>query len=273
LTDDNIERFGQQLIDLGSPLVANAGNTVIGVGANLVVVIIVAIFFLLEPMTYVRGIISLTPPNARVRTLEVMVELRNTLTTWLTALTFSISITAFMVWLVLGIILGVPNGLALGVIAGVATIIPNIGSIIPLVPIVIFTLADDAGKLPFVLGAYFAIQQLESNVMTPTIVKRELNIPAGLTFMFQLIAAALFGFLGILLAVPMLATLITLVRELYVYDILGMRNVEIDVEETEDGELKLVSHPSHMPRDTATVAVVNIPRKLPDSGDVEASPD
>jgi hypothetical protein len=78
-------------------------------------------------------------------------------------------------------------------------------------------------------------------VLTPSIVKRELNIPAALIFIFQLIAAALFGFFGILLAVPLLATTITLVRELYVYDILGQRGVSVELENTSEGGLRLVT--------------------------------
>lgn len=51
----------------------------------------------------------------------------------------------------------------------------------------------------------------------------DLSIPAGGTFLFQIVLGLVFGFLGILLAVPILAVTITLVRELYSYDVLGLR--------------------------------------------------
>jgi hypothetical protein len=50
--------------------------------------------------------------------------------------------------------------------------------------------------------------------------------------LFQLVGAALFGGLGLLLAVPLLLVLVVLVREIYSYDILGLRaeNIEIGVD-------------------------------------------
>jgi hypothetical protein len=67
-----------------------------------------------------------------------------------------------------------------------------------------------------------------------------LNIPAGLILLFQIIAGAVMGFLGILLAVPILAILITLVRELYVYDGLGKKGRVTLVTETDSGQLALL---------------------------------
>lgn len=222
------------------PALGNVGSFLLGAIANILIIIIVSVFLLVDPMDYATGGLMLIPRSYQPRAVEVMVELRRTLVTWMTAQVLSITVTIVLVWLVLGMILGMPNALAVGVIAGLATFIPNIGSIIPLIPIVIFTLADDPGRLIFILPAYILIQQVESNVITPSFVKSELNIPAGTILLFQLMAASLFGFLGILLAVPLLAVLITLVKELYVYDCLGMRGEQVGLVELEDGSIQLV---------------------------------
>jgi predicted PurR-regulated permease PerM len=239
------------------PVLGGAANFALGLVAQLAVIIIVSIFFLLDPSDYVRGIITLFPESYRPRTLEVIAQLQKTVVTWMAALSLSISVTVVLVTVILGWVLRVPNSLALGVIAGVTTVIPNIGSLISIVPIIIFTLADDPAKLPFVLIAYLLIQQVESNVITPSIVKRELSIPPAALLIFQLVAAALFGFFGILLAVPMLATLMTLVRELYLYDVLGMRGSKVEIEQLEDGSWKVYqvdAEPTDKPhQETATI--------------------
>ena len=242
LGDEEAQVFNvEDVTNFALPVLRGAGNIILGIVANLAIIIIVSTFMLLDPMDYARGIVMLVPPAYRKRTLEIMTELRLTVTAWMTAQLLSITITVFLVWLILGIFLGVPNALALGVIAGLMTFIPNIGSLVPLVPITIFTLADEPGKLPFVLIAYLIIQQVESNVITPSIVKRQLNIPAAVLLLFQLTSAALFGFFGILLAVPLLAVLIALVREIYVYDVLGMRGIRVDIEEVGEGKLRLIT--------------------------------
>lgn len=237
---ETVNEFTAQATSIISPLLTRAGNAVVSGLTNFVIVIIIAIFFLLDPMDFIRGFITLTPPEYRQRVLNLMVDLRLTVTTWMTALTFSISITAFLVWLIIGMVLGVPNALALGAIAGIMTVIPNVGAIVPLIPITIFTLADDPAKLPLVLPAYLAIQFTESNILTPSIVRRQLNIPAALILIFQLVAATLFGFIGIILAVPMLAIIITLVRELYVYDFLGQRGKAVEIQSQPNGKFHIL---------------------------------
>lgn len=241
VNDEQLQRFASDVANFVSPIVAGAGNAVMSVVANLIIIIIISVFLLLDPRDFIRGFLTIVPPGYRSRALEIMIELRLTVTTWMTALTLSISITIFLVWLVLGMILGVPNALAVGVIAGVMTIIPNVGSIVPLVPITIFTLADDPRKLPIVLPAYLAIQFMESNVLTPSIVRRELKIPAASILLFQLIAASLLGFFGILLAVPLLAIIITLVREIYIYDTLKMRGKVVDIVPVDEGHYDAVT--------------------------------
>ncbi|MBV7331614.1 AI-2E family transporter [Chloroflexi bacterium TSY] len=111
----------------------------------------------------------------------------------------------------------------------------------PLIPIIIFTLAYDPAQLPLFVLVYLSIQLLESNVITPSIVKAQLHIPAGAMMIFQLLMTLAFGALGLLLAVPIFAVLIVLVREIYAYDILGLRTINIALEGDATGRLQIVA--------------------------------
>lgn len=218
-----------EIVEFVLPSIGQFGNFLAGLVANLVFIVIISLFILADPKAYVKGALMVVPQHNQQRAAEILTQLNLTLRSWMTALSLSITVTTIMVTIWLGVILGIPNALAIGLIAGMTTIIPNVGLLIPLIPITIFTLADDPTKLPFALIGYYIIQQIEGNFITPTFVKEQLSIPAGAVFLFQLIAASLFGFLGILLAVPLLAVIITLVRELYVYDMLGFRDREVNV--------------------------------------------
>lgn len=260
-----------QITNFALPVLVDASNFLLAGLGNLFLVVAVSIFMLIDPMDYAKGFVTIIPPAYRKRVVELMVQLKITVTTWMAALSISISITTFLVWLVIGMILGVPNALGLGVIAGMASIIPNIGAIIPIAPLVIFTLADDPQKLPFVLVAYLLIQQVESNLITPTIVKRQLNIPAGALFLFQIISATIFGVLGVILAVPLLAVIMTLIREIYLNDVLDMQGEEVKIETTEEGHLKLVTQTAEMP--PVEVVVLDETDNHRAGSDVDASPD
>lgn len=229
LTEERFRQLLSEATGVGLPVLISGGSVVASLLANLFLVVMLAIFFLAEPKAYVRASLYLLPPQRHAQLLGLWSTLYHTLRTWLSTLTISISITVVLVWLVLGA-LGMPNVLVVAAFAGLATFVPNIGAFLPLLPITVFTLVSDPDRLPLMVGAYLAIQLLESNVLTPSIVRRQLSIPPAATLTFQILAGFVFGLLGIFLAVPLLAVAITLVRELYSYGSLGLRGRTVQVE-------------------------------------------
>jgi predicted PurR-regulated permease PerM len=227
---DNLGTLTLDIANSALPLLPGIGSVVFGIAANLAVVVVVSIFFLLDPRSYVRSFLLLVPAFYQSRILEIVEELYRTLRTWILAQAISVTYTMILVWVILGWILGMPNAFPVALVAGATTFIPNIGLFIPLIPIVVFTAADDISKLGIIVIAYILIQFSESNIFTPYVVKTNLQIPAGAMLLFQIMAATLFGAVGLLLAVPLLAIIITLVREIYSYDILGLKTQAMAVE-------------------------------------------
>ncbi|MEE9368328.1 MAG: AI-2E family transporter [Pontiella sp.] len=198
---------------------------------NLGLVLFIAIFFLLDPKSYITALLYLTPPKKHPRAKQIISSLYTTLTKWLHAQIFSVTVIVLLVWIILGLILHMPNAMVVALFAGLATFIPNIGAVLPIIPIAIFTLAyADPSKLLLYIPVYLGIQFLESNVITPQVVKAQLNIPAGFLLLFQLLITMALGALGLVLAVPVLACLIVFVRETYSYDILKLRNVKVHLD-------------------------------------------
>ena len=202
-----------------------------GILVNLGLVLFISIFFLLDPKSYITALLYLIPPKKHPRTKQIINALYVTLNKWLRAQLFSVTVIVVLVWFILGVLLHMPNAMVVALFAGCATFIPNIGAVLPIIPIAIFTLAyDDPGKLLIYLPVYLGIQFLESNVITPQVVKAQLNIPAGFLLLFQLLITIALGALGLVLAVPVLACLIVLVREMYSYDLLKLNNVKVEVD-------------------------------------------
>lgn len=226
LTPERLRALANNALSAGLPVLASGGSFLVTLLANLFLVAMLAIFFVAEPTAYVRASLYLVPKGRQARLAALWSTLYHTLRTWLSTLLISISITATLVALVLGA-LGMPNVLVVAVFAGIATFIPNLGAVLPIVPIVVFLLAADPGKIPLMVAAYLAIQLLESNVLTPSIVRRQLSIPPAATLLTQIVAGSVFGVLGVLLAVPLLAVGIVLVREGYSYGLLGLRGYPV----------------------------------------------
>ncbi|MCB0064139.1 MAG: AI-2E family transporter, partial [Caldilineaceae bacterium] len=245
LTAQRIQEIVNRFFNAGmaiAPTVLGGVGTLLSILINFIVVLFIAIFFLVDPQSYVRASLYLLPREYHGEALQIWKELYQTLRAWLSALSLSIVITGALVWFILGILLGMPNPLVVAVFAGVATFIPNVGVFLPIIPITIFTLSEEPAQLLVYIPVYLLIQLVESNILTPSIVKAELNIPSGGLMIFQLLMTLAFGALGLLLAVPVLAVIIVLVRELYVYNRLHLRDTEIDVAIGHQGELRLAEH-------------------------------
>lgn len=226
------------LADSALPVLGGIGSFASSVLANVLLIVFITIYFVIDPLDYYRGIIALVPAQREDRVLEVLNELRRTVVNWMGALAVSIVAKGGLVTVAMWA-LRIPNAFALGLVAGLTSFIPYLGYYLALIPIAIFAAADDPAKLLPAIVLYIIVGEIEAKVITPGVIKNELNLPAGIVMLFQLAAATFLGFYGILMAVPILAIIVALIRELYVYDMLDKRATVPQVEENLDGELVL----------------------------------
>jgi predicted PurR-regulated permease PerM len=190
-------------------------NTAVGAVTGLALVIIAGMFIAISPRTYMRGVIVLIPRSHRRRAGEVLPQAGTALVQWMKGTAIGMAVVGIISAVGLTII-GVPAALALGVIAGLLEFIPYIGPALSFVPATVVALAISPEKALWVLGLYAVVQGVESNLLMPLLMKQMVKLPPALTLLFQTLMGTLFGFLGLVLAVPILATTKVLVEELYV---------------------------------------------------------
>jgi len=106
------------------------------------------------------------------------------------------------------------------VLAGLLNVIPNIGPTLSTVFPMSVALLDSPWKALAVLVLYVVVQNLESYLITPSVMHHQLQLLPGLTLSAQLIFTVLFGPLGLFLALPMAVCLQVILRELLIHDIL-----------------------------------------------------
>lgn len=80
-------------------------------------------------------------------------------------------------------------------------------------------LLDAPWKAGAVLVLYFAIQQIESNILTPVVMQKQVSLLPAVTLASQVIFASFFGFLGLFLALPLMVVTQVWVKELLVKDV------------------------------------------------------
>lgn len=214
-------------------------STTLGAVANFFIVILLAIYLAVEPGLYVRGFIKLFPFDHRLRAREIIYEIVDTLGWWLIGKFGSMLAIGILTWLGLWI-LGVPLSLTLGLIAGLLSFIPNFGPILSAVPAILLGFIDSPVKAVYVLILYIIVQLIESNLITPIIERRTVELPPALTIIAQLALGVLIGGLGLVLATPLLAVAMVLIQAVYIQDILGDKDVEIAEKNKAESDEKIM---------------------------------
>jgi predicted PurR-regulated permease PerM len=211
--------LNQQLAGVAGSFFAFFSSTVSVLG-GLVILLFVAIFVASDPGLYHRGLMHLFPHSSRRKAGEVLSATATTLRRWLVLQMISMLVIGVVTTGAL-LLLGIKGAIALGIIAGILEFIPYVGPILSAVPAVAMALVDSPEKAVYVVIAYIAIQQLEGVVLQPLLMKEGLELPPVMTILGQALLGLVFGFLGLLLAVPLMATVMVPVKLLYVRDVVG----------------------------------------------------
>ena len=181
---------------------------------GLIVVLFVPIYLTALPEQVVNWVIRLFPPDRRDRTREVLDKSRTSLLQWLAGRLFSMAVVGFLSTIALYII-GIPGALLLGVFSGLVAFVPIIGSIAGAVPPLILAFAGNPLDALWVVLAYLAIQQIESNLLTPLVMQKAVSLHPVMVIVSVTVAGAAFGILGSLLAVPVSVVAGVLIEELW----------------------------------------------------------
>ncbi|MGI8495446.1 MAG: AI-2E family transporter [Pyrinomonadaceae bacterium] len=204
-------------------------SSFIGFLVNIAIVLMAGVYFSFNPQIYYEGVLKLFPKNSHRRIKEILDTIHFNLQRWMigriTVMTINGVLTAIGLWL-----LGVPLAVPLGINTALFNFIPNIGPFLAAVPAVLIGFTQNNETALYVAILFFLIQNLEGFVLTPLIQQKAVSLPPVLIIAAQLLMGVLFGFSGVLLAVPITAVIFILVKMVYVEDILG-NNVEVKGED------------------------------------------
>lgn len=187
-------------------------STVTAISGVLLVIFLV-IYLAADPRLYVSGMLRIVPERHRDRTLDIARAVASNLRRWLAAQAVSMGVIGAITTVAL-FLLDVKAALALGILAGLSEFVPVFGPIISAIPALGIAFVDSPAKALYVLIAYVVIQQVESNIVAPLVMKRGVDVPPVVTILSGTVMTILFGFLGLLVAVPLAAALLTVAREL-----------------------------------------------------------
>jgi predicted PurR-regulated permease PerM len=196
--------------------VASVGASVANVLSLGLVILISTVYAVARPKPLVNGFVSLFPAGWRGRVREVLKELYGTVQRWFLGQLTSMFIIGFLFTVSLSII-GIPYALLLGILSGLLAFVPYVGALLSVIaPILLALVSPEPLDAVWVLVAYGIIQAIEGNLIQPIVMSRAVELHPVVVVFALLIMGTLFGLVGVLLAVPLVASLQVLVRELWV---------------------------------------------------------
>lgn len=194
--------------------------TTVGIVADLVLVLVGAIFLAADPATYRNGALLMVPPSARENLENTMLAIGQALKKWFGGQLIEM-IAVFLMSLLAYWLLELPSFLGLAIIAGIANFIPMIGPIIGGVIAAMVAATLGVPTLLWTLAAVLLIQQIENHLLMPFVQRYAVNIPPALVIFAILGFSSLFGIAGAILGVPLAVALTVVVQSLWVNETLG----------------------------------------------------
>ncbi|MBI1723009.1 MAG: AI-2E family transporter [Gemmatimonadetes bacterium] len=204
-----------------APLATATGRVLI----ESIAVVVMALYLAHNPATYRDGILSLVPPRHREAARAILVDLGATLRAWVGAQLLAMVVLAVLTGIGLWL-LDVPYWLAFSIFTGVVVMVPFFGTLFSTLLPALLVLGD-RGLLPALAVALVGVvvHIVEANFVAPIIMQHRVALPPVLTILSVLVMGTVAGLLGLLVAVPALATVMVLTRHVLLYRVYGERPV------------------------------------------------
>jgi len=170
---------------------------------NIVVLLVISFYLLLERKNLSRYLLRFFGDNAEKTGIRVMDEIEKRLGGWIRAEIVLMIIIGLLTFIGLTL-LGIDYALPLAILAGFLEIIPNIGPFISAIPAVLVGLFISPLMALAVAALYFLVQQIENNFIVPQLMAKECGINPLITIIALIAGFKLGGVIGAVLAVPII---------------------------------------------------------------------
>jgi predicted PurR-regulated permease PerM len=205
--------YTQHPTKLLGPL-TSIGEGIAGVLAAIVVVLLTALYTAIKPEPLTSGLVRLVPPTRRSQAERIIGRLGTAYLGWLRGLVLGMLILGSLTY---GGLEAVGLGFAafFAVFTAIAMIVPYFGALVSAIPPILYALTISPGKAAIVAAIYIVAHQVEGNLIQPLVVARTVKLHPAVVAIGVVAVDELFGFVGLIVAVPILATIKILLEELW----------------------------------------------------------
>ncbi|MDQ0504513.1 AI-2E family transporter [Xanthobacter agilis] len=179
---------------------------------GLFLVVVGGLYFAVDPALYRKLFLALWSEHERPRILSRMTLIAEDLRSFLKAQVIAMIVVGVLTFIGLTV-LGIPSALALALFASLAEFVPMVGPVVAAIPALLIALTLGLDSALWTLAMFVAVQQTESNLITPVLQQRMVSLPPAVTLFAVVLFGSLFGPLGILLATPLTVLVFASLRD------------------------------------------------------------
>jgi putative permease len=175
---------------------------------------LVVIFTLIEPEPITIAYLELVPPRYREPAFRSLARMMHQVSAWARGVVINGIATGASTGILLAVV-GVQPAFLFGVLAFLGEFVPIIGPVIVAIPALFVAASMGFGKFVLALLSVLFVQQVETNLLVPFIMGKQMKLHAVTIIFFTFAMSSLFGFLGLILVVPTAAMVKILISEFY----------------------------------------------------------
>ena len=188
--------------------------TVFGSIADVILVLFLSLYFAVDPKLYRNGVLLLLPEGVRPRVGDALDASGEALRKWLLGQLGAMAVvgvlTALGLWLV-----GVPMAIPLGILSGILDFVPIVGPLVAAIPGILIAFSQGPQVAVYAALVYFAVQFVEGHLVIPLAQKWAVSLPPVLGLLSIVAFGLVFGFIGVLFAMPLTVVAVVLVKRLW----------------------------------------------------------
>ncbi|HVS71208.1 MAG TPA: AI-2E family transporter [Phycisphaerae bacterium] len=173
----------------------------------LVIMFFLVLYMLVDGADHLKTLRCLLPKEGRLEATRLFTHMSQAHRGWAVASLSNVCSSTLLsgtgLWL-----LGIPGAYVLGFFAGLGELIPNIGPIIGATPAILLTLVAEPEKFFYVMGMFVIVWTIQGYTISPWMMKFGVELPVLVTIVSVLVFGMLFGFLGVLVAIPLVADMV-----------------------------------------------------------------
>lgn len=209
---DNISKIYKKQTANAGNLLVNSAKNVMSFVFSLVLTPIFAFYFLKDKDKIKEKFKAMIPETRKERLIRLFSNIHNDMTKYIIGKIKMAIFVGFATFIML-LALGVEFSFVIGIITCVADIVPYVGPLMGLIPAFVFAFIDSPIKALWIFILYILIQWVENNIVGPKILSKETGFHPIVVLFLLILGAALFGFLGMILSVPIALVIKTVYNE------------------------------------------------------------